>query len=82
MRGGGGGDPSGLTLGLAPIGPVDLCMEKKLNLKMSASVRVCPRPSARPRPSASADYIKPSPVKLSMYDATIHASFRCCYFTC
>ena len=30
MRGGegGGGDPSGLTLGLAPIGPVDICMPK------------------------------------------------------
>ena len=27
----GGGDPSGLTLGLAPIGPVDLCMQKIKN---------------------------------------------------
>ena len=29
MLRGGGGDPSGLTLGLAPIGPVDLYMPKK-----------------------------------------------------
>ena len=45
MRGGGGG-LGGLTLGLAPFGPVDLCMQTK-------NVRV------RPRPSASAEYIKP-----------------------
>ena len=31
--GGGGGDPSGLTLGLTPIGPVDLCMQKQNILK-------------------------------------------------
>ena len=31
--GGGGGYPSGLTLGLAPIGPVDLCMQKIKNKK-------------------------------------------------
>ena len=30
--GGGGGYPSGLTLGLAPIGPVDLCMQKIKNI--------------------------------------------------
>ena len=33
MRGGGGGDPSGLTLGLAQIGPVYLCMQKIKNKK-------------------------------------------------
>ena len=32
MRGGGGDlDPSGMTLGLAPIGPVALCMPKITN---------------------------------------------------
>ena len=33
MRAGGGGYPSGLTQGLAPIGPVDLCMQKIKKIK-------------------------------------------------
>ena len=31
MRGGGGGDPSGMNLGFTPIGPVALCMPKIKN---------------------------------------------------
>ena len=42
ILGGGGGDPSGLTLGLAPIGPVMYAQKKKF--LMSASVRVRPLP--------------------------------------
>ena len=61
--GGGGGDPIGLTLGLAPIGPVNLCMQKIKNKKKTLNVRV------RPRPSASAEYIKPS------YCANMHCPY-------
>ena len=54
-----GRDPSGLTLGLAPIGPRrSMHAKKKLIIQKKS-----PRPSAsvrvRPRPSASAKYIKP-----------------------
>ena len=48
--GGGGGDPIGLTLGIAPIGLVYLCMPKKTK-KMKK------RPFKCPRPSAFAEYI-------------------------
>ena len=49
LGGGGGCDPSGLTLGLAPIGPVDICMPNYFfiflnKIKMSASIRDGPRP--------------------------------------
>ena len=58
--GGGGGDPSGLTLGLAPIGPVDLCMQKKIFFLKVKKIKC-------PRPSASAEYIKPMSAYFAIY---------------
>ena len=49
MMRGGGGDPSGRTLGLVPIGPVDQYMPTKKaggkKIQLKKLIKKCPRPS-------------------------------------
>ena len=40
MMRGGGGDPIGLTMGLASIGPVYLCMQNKKILNKNKNIRI------------------------------------------
>ena len=60
MRGGGEGVTQAVgTLGLVPIGPVDQYMPKKNNEKKNKKIQLKKNNKKCPRPSASAEYIKP-----------------------
>ena len=65
----GGGDLSGRTRGLAPIGPRKSMYANKENAKKKLKVRV------RPLPSASAEYIKP--LQLLLIPVLMHQTNIC-----